>query len=943
MGIPFCARKIAAALALTIGLFAQDRLQQDLSFSRNLAVRFAAPGLAQDELARLQQQCDKKADLDQIAVAFVEVALQQARLQSDYILQRTNYRAALTAAIQLSTRADASAQTALHPISATIAAEYESCLLHELRLAPPLNSSQVADRMAELDRALIHGITSSDAALRELGPQTEDSPERCARRNCLALQHGVLLREQACRSPVDQSWLLASAVGVLQDLCRATDPDPVLQKRAEYELALCLEQSKEAGTTDDCTAVADKVAAYIVAKNQRHTTTSAHELKRLHFLLQEITYHIAKTAITMGKPGFAVERINATKELQNATAPLAELDTWEPLHGHLLLLLSAELAAENGDRVRSQSAITLARNIEARHGNDLTALCARNLLRKLLPATDAGTNDDSRLLLAAVDLREQDYDKAIANCHSVLANNPGDLSAATLLAQALHHCDRNLEAVLLLHTVLSQKVSSTKISTVAAADELERAIAACNSTYSCDSMLGPILASILASAHGTAMRFCRMDGDQVAFFAGNEALQNGNPKAALLAFKTIAPGHLHYDLARARMARALIALGDVEGARGALSELQVNFATKPTTVPQDNYATRREADLATAMLQWLLAYGDERLARQKDLAQYAAAITALRNFLGTYGDSDIDRDDELTFAATEALGLLHADRGELALADDACERLHRFAAKRFTRLDAAVFAAFSEHAGNLLFELTESLPAASSTSAIRQLTEDLRRARQRLVTLGMEHCYRVPEPQLSLLLQAAEASLQLDDSAVAVTILTRALVLYEQTSDRTCRQQVDQHLRPLLGDALRRQGLFSQAFAVLLEAERRAPSNVAVKRLICLCLCGECTLDAQGRLVQQTGLSMSKAAADKYQAEYRPFALRREVAPFGLEWYRYHFEAYWFLRQAGRTDQRYRRRANAIFSTAQSTDDFATLKTLGPSGERLYHLFDLLR
>ena len=76
---------------------------------------------------------------------------------------------------------------------------------------------------------------------------------------------------------------------------------------------------------------------------------------------------------------------------------------------------------------------------------------------------------------------------------------------------------------------------------------------------------------------------------------------------------------------------------------------------------------------------------------------------------------------------------------------------------------------------------------------------------------------------------------------------------------------------------------------------------------------------------------------------YKKYATHSKRAPrFGLEWYRFHLEAYYFARQAGKVDDKYSRYADTLFKIAKSTDDFETLKKLGSEGRSIYDLFQLI-
>jgi hypothetical protein len=151
-------------------------------------------------------------------------------------------------------------------------------------------------------------------------------------------------------------------------------------------------------------------------------------------------------------------------------------------------------------------------------------------------------------------------------------------------------------------------------------------------------------------------------------------------------------------------------------------------------------------------------------------------------------------------------------------------------------------------------------------------------------------------------------------------------------------------VRPKVGQALLQQGKFQQAYDMLVAAE--AESEKAgiklweVKRQIAFALGGWFTFDATGRPVREPGLDRPIEAYNKHYQEYRLWAERPDVKKYSLEWYEFYWECYWFARQAGQKDSKFRDTAAKFFSIARSTDDFATLKRFGAEGERLFKYFN---
>jgi hypothetical protein len=103
---------------------------------------------------------------------------------------------------------------------------------------------------------------------------------------------------------------------------------------------------------------------------------------------------------------------------------------------------------------------------------------------------------------------------------------------------------------------------------------------------------------------------------------------------------------------------------------------------------------------------------------------------------------------------------------------------------------------------------------------------------------------------------------------------------------------------------------------------------------------------ARSRARSAAGSSSTRRPAEAYQKyygdpkeSYRIWASRPEVKQFSLEWYRFQWETYWFARQAGQKDGKFKEIADKFYRTARSTDDFASLKKHGAEGLELFNFF----
>jgi len=211
--------------------------------------------------------------------------------------------------------------------------------------------------------------------------------------------------------------------------------------------------------------------------------------------------------------------------------------------------------------------------------------------------------------------------------------------------------------------------------------------------------------------------------------------------------------------------------------------------------------------------------------------------------------------------------------------------------------------------------------------------------RRKLTALGLDYITNSPKPQLAVLVNTMLAFEMLRDWKRVDEIAQKTLSLYESDTTEQTKKVVDLVVRVKIGEALLQQQKFQQAYDMLVAAEKAYPNNWEVKRQIARALGGWFEFDATGRAVKVPGLDRPAEAYVKHFTEYRTWAERPEVKKFSLEWYTFQWECYWFARQAGVKDGKYKDTAAKFFNIARSTDDFATLKSYGEKGLLLFKYF----
>ena len=216
----------------------------------------------------------------------------------------------------------------------------------------------------------------------------------------------------------------------------------------------------------------------------------------------------------------------------------------------------------------------------------------------------------------------------------------------------------------------------------------------------------------------------------------------------------------------------------------------------------------------------------------------------------------------------------------------------------------------------------------------------LEQVRRKALTIGVEYAHTAARPSYGMLYNSVQIAEALGDWQILDEVARQTIDLYGEISEYTRR--VDAFVRPLVGKASLEQRKFQQAYDMLVAAEKASPNNYPIKRLLALSLGGWLEFDTVGNPSPLLGLERPDEAYQVYWIKYRPYALssQRGVRRYSLEWYEFHWEAYWFALKAVGKDSAYLDRSQSIYNIARSTDGFANLRdNFGPEGRVLWQKF----
>ncbi|MCA8966679.1 MAG: hypothetical protein KDC48_17495, partial [Planctomycetes bacterium] len=332
------------------------------------------------------------------------------------------------------------------------------------------------------------------------------------------------------------------------------------------------------------------------------------------------------------------------------------------------------------------------------------------------------------------------------------------------------------------------------------------------------------------------------------------------------------------------------------------------------------------------------ARGSEEFKLERQVAKYPEALQRLKAYVSNFAKTGSDNIP----AALESIGRLHADLGELDKAEEAYAQLKDKDGPRASRLATEIFSQYQEQVKALTAELDAAIAKDATPGQVSAAKAAADAVRSKLVALGMDYIDNSPKPQLAVLVNTLLGYEELGEWKKVDDVAQKTLTLYGSDTTDSVKRVVDLVVRPMVGEALLQQKRFQEAYDMLLAAEKANPTQWELKRQIARCLGGWFEVQ-NGSGVAVPGLDRPDEAYKKYYGEYRQWALRPDVKPFSLDWYRFHWECFWFAKQASAKDSQFKDIAAKFYRIAKATDNFATLKSYGLEGSRLHNFFLLNR
>ncbi len=930
-------------LLLAAAVQSQDpAIKRQIEFIRALARDLGFVTLAQEETDRLLKDKRAAEEFKMVAQLGIEISLHGAKgIRNDREKQRTLFKDALDRSKEFidKYRGDASALPA--QITLTEACyEFGRFLADDVEIARSDAPDQVKRLEDDATRVFQLGKDTCEEVMSALGSAAKTDSDARLKRGVAWLRKGILLREHGRAVKKDRDYLANSARSTLFDLAITYGEETILGMRAMFEGSQVDEVLGKAETA--ASSYRDTIEAIFEALTEQEMPPASREL--LGSMMQEAYEHLTATLLTSGKTD---DVLASVKEFD---VRLKKIEAEEdPRYGHSVRLNYARALAESGDKAKVSEALGIAAKINDLHPADLVGLKAKNILRDILVMQSSLVSGELLYQVALGDLQSRRYEPAVQGFKRAIgAMSPEEATRFGMLTylnlgRSFGAQSRPLEAVYALRAGLMRYQTVNAAAAVDAGRAMEMALRQLRQFTKNDSAFDALnteCTALAAAAGGLKSQ------DKLNWSDASEKMSQNKFTDAAEAYAKVTAESPYYELALVRQVQAWKAAKDADRATVAAEAYRKWRSTAAANEGDTSNRELAEAELEYNLgdLVFMQATGD--IGGKKDPTKFKEVVARLSDYANRFGKTA----PSLAQFAYDLLARAHTELGERDKAEEAYRNLVKLApnSQMVPRLSTVIFTAHYDNLKALSLELDGAIKANSPK--LKEIQEKLAAARQATVTFGRDYARSALSPQYSVLYISLQSADDLRDWTAAQELCTKLIDTFGKDPEQ--KEKVDTYVRPTLGKILLRQQKYREAYDMLVAAETQLDAGgklraaaFPVKQLICQALGGWQEFDGRGDVVSFPGLGKPGEAYDKQWGEVRLFALssQRGVKDFSLEWYEFHWEAYYYATLAAAKDSKYKVFSDKLHGIASSTDSFETLRKLGQRGRELAQLFTNLQ
>lgn len=922
-------------------------LAREVEFIRRLATRLRFIELAQSQVQALQKSNRDSADFKLVSQLGLEITLIGARAHPNREDRRRLFKDTLEKAVEFIDRygSDPVGDDArVTMVQACVL--YGEFLQEEIAVA----REEAPDTVAELEESAAEvfrkGVDVCDKFLKNNeGNISHDNPSLMQKYYYCWLNKGILQRENARAVKRDREALAGLARETFEELILEIGEESLLGLRGWFEMSKIgsvMEDYKQAVSEYQDTI--DGIASALNEKDELGLAQSTCD--QLFELMQDAYNEAAAALLKDGKPEAVITLGEAFRAHLQAFG-VEGADPFEqatPTSGHQVFLVEAVALAETGESEKvSQALMQIQKIVDAHPGGDFVGIQARARLKDVMSLAGGDlVNGETLFEIAKGEYQSRNYDLAVEGFKRAYAAMDPDekkrlgLDLWTLVGRSYGLQKRYMESTLAFTKALELHANDEG-SVEAVAENLERAWSGfrAKSRSANDApitRLGDKVNALLIEHAPDSSVSKRIWKD-----ASNALRKRQFDEAARL-YSQVAVDSPYYEPAQSSQVNALQAAEKYAEARQVMQAYEQWLTTPAANIPPgDKTGMQQRRDQTKAVMAYFdaaIAYDEATKEGAEDPEAYPAVVAKISTYLDTHRKFDADHAPR----AFDMLARLYCDMGDVAKGEQAYRTLaqefpgHQYVSALATRIFDAHYSAVKA----LETEYEAAANAGQTGPKLRQILDKLNAARRSALAIGQDYIVNAAQPQYGMLSVSMYLARDLKDWSTTERIGRKMVELFGD--DKTYSKRIEEIVEPAIGEALLRKQDFRAAEVMLRAAVEKNPKNYPIKRLLALTLGGWIDMDESLNQVPVAGLGKPDEAYLLMFKEYRNY-VRAKFEDYSLEWYRFTWECYLFAKRAAAIDSKYTAYAQALYRNAEAREEFATLRGLGPEGNRLYQLF----
>lgn len=941
---------IRFSLAFAVGLLltqpaaeaqADKKIQHEVKLLRGLAKDWGFVELAQEHLESLRKSSEtSESDQKQLAQVSAEVLYLGARRINDLDKRQSVLGEALQ---QFKDYLD---QYGSSEGATTVMSAYaEACEYYGEFLAERIELEKDPDKKKAFEeealQVFVAGVKASNDAMTALESRKSENNELKIQYYLAWLRKGTLLRTWGKTRKEDREVKADEAIQTLERLALEAGEETAIGVKALLEMGVALAvKGSTADGVDMFASTIDLVKTQLDSEQPPPPGTQG----LLFQFLEESTTYMTDIYVSEGRPDDVLTAVASYRD----SCKKYDLPS-QPRYQDAIYLNEARARIDKGGAENSTKALEIAKEVAGRHPNDFIGLRAREMIGGVLDNPGVTVAADALLQAAKGELQANKTGSAVRAFKRLIRSleSAEDKAAYGLkgyhdMGLAFARQQRYLEAIFAWQTGLATfgPLTDDDKTKAAVVNYLNSALASVRRQKSDNEFVD----GLKSQADSIARRYA--DDKTIANRAIVDAKRLIDEKKfdkALELLTAVDRKTDQFELSQAMIVYAHMMSGDFAKARTKVKEY-LTFKDDPLN-RLDNAETvkkqYREYAIADVIFYQGKMLADEAFGRntgdverKPDPSKVKDVVNAFRNYRKDYGSV---RSSYAVIATIELIAaLIELEKIGEAEAEYANLQKENPQERSVGGLAVRLFMARKTNIAAIQQEIEAVQGDPTKTLALRDANQRLRAEVRKALSFAKNYLDVEPKPNYQLLRDASELAVLIEDYDQALQFNEKLIEVYAK--DKAYADTIDKFVRPDIASILMRKGDFQTALKQIDAAlEIRKKSNELLLLKV-RALGGWYDFDENGNPRVTNGVGRFKEAYELLFTEYRKF-VRGKYKEWDLEYYQFRFDCMDLCIKAASEESSMIETAKTFFRQAQATDDFETLKKIGPKGMRLFQLF----